>query len=107
MRTETKEIFRYEGRKRIKDFIAIVRDGKIIQFKKFTDVNRAENGYILPRAIDENNLEDYFDKCSSCGAFFPDRLNPCEECDEFFCCDCAEEHRQELMDNMSTGGCNY
>lgn len=97
----TTEIKRYEGRNRIKDFIAIVRDGKIQQIKKLPDNNF--NGYVLPRQIDENDLEEYFGKCSNCGTLFPDMLNECEHCNELFCCNCAMEHTSEI----DTGGCNF
>jgi len=103
----TEEVRIYEGRKRIKDFIAIVRDGKLQRWKKFNDTVDNESGYILPRQIDENDLEDYFGQCSECRAYFPDLLNNCEHCDEPFCCDCADQHRDDISDEISTGGCNY
>ena len=94
---------RYEGRKRVMDFIAIFRNGKLQQIKKFPDDNtRNYSAYILPRKIEL--LEDEgIDKCSQCDYLFPDGLNECEHCDEKFCCDCSFEHSSEIM----TGGCNY
>ncbi len=105
-RKNTQEIFRYEGKKRVKDFIAIVNSGMIVRIKKFEDKGN-ESGYILPRQIDENNLEDYFGQCSNCQAYFPDMLNNCDHCDEPFCCECADQHRDEIAEEYSTGGCNF
>ena len=103
---DTVEIKWYEGRKRVKDFIVIVRDGKIQRFKKFPKENGELSGYILPRRI--TDIEDAgIDQCSDCSDHFPDGLNPCEHCDELFCCDCSDSHREQIADEFSTGGCNY
>jgi len=94
---------RYEGRSRIMNFIAIFRDGKVQQFKKFPQDSPIDfSAYILPRKIDDLQ-EVGIDRCSSCDSLFPDGLNECEHCDELFCCDCANEHGSEI----STGGCNF
>jgi len=98
----------YEKRKVVKDFVAIYRDGKLEKIKTFPSES-TEKGYgvyILPRKI--VNLEDIeFDQCSSCEAYFPDGLDECEHCNEKFCCDCADEHRDEIADDFSTGGCRF
>ena len=98
---------RYEGRKRVMDFIAIFRNGKLQRIKKFPDDKTKDySAYILPRKIDDL-AEEGIDKCSSCDSLFPDGLNFCDHCDELFCCDCSDEHRYEISDELSTGGCNY
>ncbi len=102
------EVFKwYEGRKRVKDLIVVIRDGKIERVKKINTIDQEPvSGYILHRKIE--SLEDEgIEQCSSCSHYFPDGLNPCEHCDELFCCDCADEHRWEISDEISTGGCNF
>lgn len=100
----------YDGRKRVKDFIAIYRDGKLQRVKNMNDETFGDegnlSGYILPRSFDR--LEDvHIDQCSRCDQYFPDGLNECEHCGDQLCCDCADEHRDEITDEIDTGGCRY
>jgi hypothetical protein len=91
----------FDGRKRVHNFIAIYKNDQLQGTKIISDpIN--ENGYVLPRNI--TDLDDIgFDECSSCNSYFPDGLNECEHCEEKFCCDCAEDHKDEI----ETGGCNF
>jgi len=101
------EVKWYEGRKRVKDFIVVVRGGKIVRVKKFPkEEPEPMSGYILPRKIDELD-KVRIDQCSDCDCYFPDGLNSCDHCGDDFCCDCADQHRDEIADEFSTGGCNY
>lgn len=96
----------YEKRKLVKDFIAIFRDGKLQKIKKFEPLDEVQQGYILPRRFTE--LEDAgIEQCSDCNDYFPDGLDECEHCSDKFCCECADQHREAISEEYSTGGCRY